>query len=496
MQKDHAVHANFLFEGYVPSNQPWIVPKLLRGRSLAMLAAAPNSLKTWSGLDLTRACVTGTNWIGHGPVAQSAVMLVMLDSTVGDCASLFRRLTQDFADQGPKERALLQDLVFRYDVQPGQLNLMKTESRDALIEAASSFKHRTRTWAGGKAPENDPATEGADGLYYVGMPTGETYIDDEGDEVTMYVNKLDDSHLGVQVIIIDSLSKVHSAQESVAEQMGIVTANLRIIAEQTGALVVVLHHERKASADPRSKSTNMDMVRGSTVISASFETIISLEARGDENATHVHYHVTKQRGVKLPDWDAQLVLTGDPDEDNKHALGKWAEYEKALDDYFNDEARQQWDPDGVYEPEFTVESLYPAPWPYARAHFMNVKGADSALAGFLKFVVGAGGTTDLETAAQWVISSQHITGTTDPAEKLKAAKKWVKNRAADGRRDGWLLPSRQDTRGVYEASPRALKFYAPVSDFSDDAVARLNSFAASPAESGNGTDRDDSRTDG
>src|SRR5262249_25423395 len=111
-----SVHANIFAEGHEPSNAPWIIPNLLRGRTLGMLAAAPNSLKTWSGLDLARACITGGTWLGHGPVAQSAVMLVMLDSTVGDSASQFRRLTQDFADNGKEQRDLIQDLIFRYKV--------------------------------------------------------------------------------------------------------------------------------------------------------------------------------------------------------------------------------------------------------------------------------------------------------------------------------------------------------------------------------------------
>ena len=258
-----SIYRNISLAGYHPTEQRWIVPKVFRARSLALLSAAPGSLKTWSALDLARAAATGSAWQGHGPVSQSAVMLILRDSTDGDSASQWRRLTQEFSDGGPESRALLNDLVVQYtgDVllaprdETPEAQAEVRSSCDQIIEAANNFDHKTRTWAGGKPEEDESFEEMIDGeptgRYLVRNVLGNTFDPEAGDFVTNIETPLDPAYRGVQVIIIDSLSTVHYAPESDSSSMAKVMRNLRRIADETGALVLVLHHNRKTSTDPR-----------------------------------------------------------------------------------------------------------------------------------------------------------------------------------------------------------------------------------------------------
>jgi len=435
MQKQQA-RSNFLAEGHRPTRQPWIVPKLLRGRTLALLGAPPNAGKSFIALDLAFAGATGGSWLGIGPVTQSAVMVVMLDSTVGDSSSQFRRLTQEFADGGKANRDLIQDLVFRLNVEPGYINLKQPESINFLVEAANGFEHETRTWLGGVRPKVDRSSPEVDDL---GVDTGYWSIDGERDP----------AHDGVQIIILDSLSKLSDAKESVAEEMGIVFSNLRKLAECTNALVLILHHDRKSSGDPRYQSSDMDNARGSGVITASLETYLALRSKSDETL-HAQIKVVKQRGRKLPSWDVMLEEEGDYERDNEYALTLWDKHLAICEEF-----REA----GEEEPEFTVESLYPSPFPYARARLSTLEGASPDLARLLRFIVRSGGTSDLEQCAQWVVDEGIITEKATPSEKDKAAKKWVRNRVTTGRKDGWLLSASEDAKGVYVASARARRFY-------------------------------------
>ncbi len=450
-------HAHFFTEAHMPTNQPWTVHKLLRASSVALIAAAPNTFKTWGGLDLCRATVTGGTWMGRH-VAQGAVMLVSLDSALADVASQFRRLTQSYAERGPEARAQVADLIFRYDVPPGGLDLQSTEKVDALIEAANSFVHKTRTWPGGRQTKESKSAElHEDGFHYTLVPGDVLHVTDaEGEEIEAVETRwaLDAAHQGVNLILIDSLSTRSTAEQNAAEQMGITMANLRRIADETGALVLVLHHNRKLFPGQSSSSGGLDQVRGSGVITAVPETVILFDATSDRSVVSVS--IAKQRGPKDKDWRIMLSTSGDPEADNEYTVVKYREFQEELNEYLSDDARDQWDPNGEHEPVWSVEHLYKEPRAWSSAEIVVLKDASPRVEKLVRFLVSAGGSSDLNACTAWCLTSpDFVTDAEGDRARVTAAKKWVKNTVSAARAEGWIAEAKEDAKGVYTLTAKA-----------------------------------------
>jgi hypothetical protein len=482
-----SAYANFFAEAHRPTNQPWLVPKLLRSASVALIAAAPNSMKTWAGLDLARGIITGGQWMDR-PCHQGAVMLVSLDSALGDVSSQFRRLTQSFADQGPEARALLADLIFRYRIQSGFFDLKKHDCVEHLINTANMFSHKTRTWPGGEATDHSKAAIlGDDGFHYITIPCDPYPGTDPGtgEPVTIEEEtKIDPAHFGVSLILIDSLSTAApSADQNAAEQMGTVMAHIREIAEKTGALVLVLHHNRKMN--PMAKDTDIAAVRGSGVITAAPETVLMFEPANDP--TIVEVRVAKQRGDRDRTWRFMLAKTGDPDADNKYGMGV---YNEGLDA----DVRYKWDStdDGKI---VRVEKLYKEARSFARAELLVLKGASPRVEMFLRYLLTIGGVGTLEDATTWALTSGNIAfSSDDPAERAKQAKKWVRNTASDARAAGWIEKATEDAKGVYKVSERTAAQYAPtdIAEFtiSESELDRMAEGAAAKVDADDAEDDD------
>ena len=186
--------------------------------------------------------------------------------------------------------------------------------------------------------------------------------------------------------------------------------------------------------------------------------------------------MVKQRGDELDPWSFRLETSGSVDDDDRYFISKMREHEKGLDSLRADGVFSADGVDTEALEEVDIEQLfYPSPWPYARAALVNLSGASSELAPFVRFVALAEAPVKLEDAAQWAIKEDLVSAQGDGDTILKRAKKWVKNRVNEARKEGWLLPASEETRGLYEPSPRALHHYGkPVEESEGISAAALS----------------------
>lgn len=72
---------------------------------------------------------------------------------------------------------------------------------------------------------------------------------------------------GLGLLILDPLSRVHRADENSAREIAAVLESLELLCQETGASVLLVHHERKTSAGGRgggSDKSELDLLRGSS----------------------------------------------------------------------------------------------------------------------------------------------------------------------------------------------------------------------------------------
>lgn len=104
----------------------------------------------------------------------------------------------------------------------------------------------------------------------------------------------------IKLVIIDSLVRVHTADENTAQDMAAVFKSLRKFVGH-GITVVITHHNRKPGTG---KNSARHAMRGSSDILAAVDCHIALKREGDE----VTVEQTKQRYAKeLPPFEVQVV---------------------------------------------------------------------------------------------------------------------------------------------------------------------------------------------
>jgi len=154
-------------------------------------------------------------------------------------------------------------------------------------------------------------------LYYISIPTpypnasSRKHIDD-----LIEMLKPVQPHL----VVIDNLGTVSGGIDENSSAMIDVMANLRTLAEQTGAAVIVIHHSRKAKAD-HSAARLGDMLRGHSSIEASLDLALEVDRHGALDVVTVRS--TKERGPKVDPFGALLEYTHIPDTDDLATARFW-----------------------------------------------------------------------------------------------------------------------------------------------------------------------------
>ena len=83
------------------------------------------------------------------------------------------------------------------------------------------------------------------------------------------------------IIVIDPMLNFHNYNENNAQEMGQFFRYLDEIKEKYDVAIIMAHHFRKASQDPKSKTNLLDSIRGSSALRGWAVTTIAMENRGE-----------------------------------------------------------------------------------------------------------------------------------------------------------------------------------------------------------------------
>jgi hypothetical protein len=114
------------------------------------------------------------------------------------------------------------------------------------------------------------------------------------------VDSMCEEFKGVKLIIIDSLAVCSTGiDENTAQEMGQVVRSLSIIAQATGATILIIHHTGKTKWKPGADAPNIGDGRGSGALEAALDTVLALAPLADSEQLEGHVsfglYCTKQR---------------------------------------------------------------------------------------------------------------------------------------------------------------------------------------------------------
>lgn len=196
-----------------------LIDGILPAQTITGLTSYPKVGKTWLVFEMMRAIITGGRFLDAFDARPGAALFVGSDASVFDYARQWRKLTRKAYDEHAAAQALdhEHENPFEWARFLIQSDFM-FDNRDAilrLIQTIRSFEY--------------------------GRPWFETFINPEtGERET--VEKI---RSGFPLVVFDTLSKLTRANQNDNSEMENVFRNIRLIGEQTGAAIVILHHNSK-----------------------------------------------------------------------------------------------------------------------------------------------------------------------------------------------------------------------------------------------------------
>jgi hypothetical protein len=137
-----------------------------------------------------------------------------------------------------------------------------------------------------------------DSFYYVSMPDPLFRAND----ITSILDlKATIKNIGAGLVVIDNLGLVTGDTEENSSGMGQVMANMRGVAEDTGAAIVMIHHQRKGNTQNQRAG---DSLRGHSSIEASLD--LAIHITREPNSSTISLMSTKTRGVDVPQISAEF----------------------------------------------------------------------------------------------------------------------------------------------------------------------------------------------
>lgn len=223
----------------------YVVDRFFATHSLNIVYGAPGSLKSMLLADMCIHIVSGLPWLpdaqGGISVKQSPVMWIDMDN-----------------------------------------GTRRTDARfDALGKTA-------------KLSEDAP-------FFYVSMPTP-VLIAHELEPMEILRDTIAEN--GVKLVVIDNLGLILGNADENSAQMAQIMSNLRLIAERTGAALVLIHHQRKGGANG---SRAGDALRGHSSIEASID--LAIQVIREPGTDNVITRSTKTRDVPVPNAGAKFIYT-------------------------------------------------------------------------------------------------------------------------------------------------------------------------------------------
>jgi len=133
---------------------------------------------------------------------------------------------------------------------------------------------------------------------------------------------------GAGLIIIDNLGTISGEAEENASTMRLVMANLRWLAESTGAAVIVIHHQRKSNGITGRAG---DALRGHSSIEAALD--LALQISREPYSDQITIKSTKTRAREVAPFTAYFTYTQDDNGDLETAQFYSVEPEDLLSSY-------------------------------------------------------------------------------------------------------------------------------------------------------------------
>jgi len=150
-------------------------------------------------------------------------------------------------------------------------------------------------------------------FYYLSMPNPwfNAGTSRDIDELTEMINQR-----VIKFIVIDNLGLICPDTDENSDQMILVMSNLRLLAELTGAAVVLIHHQRKSIGN---NSRTGESLRGHSSIEAALDLPLLVER--EEGTPIITFRSTKTRDVDVPPFGAEFRHDHKPGSDElKSAL--------------------------------------------------------------------------------------------------------------------------------------------------------------------------------
>lgn len=142
-------------------------------------------------------------------------------------------------------------------------------------------------------------------LIYYTMPNPWLYADKP--EQTGHLAQLIKKS-GAKIVVIDNLGNVTGEVEENSADMGRVMSHFRQLAEETGAAIVLIHHQRKGNG---LSGRAGESLRGHSSIEASLDLALLVER--DEGSESITIKATKVRGADILPFGAAFTYESKPD---------------------------------------------------------------------------------------------------------------------------------------------------------------------------------------
>ncbi|MFM8320975.1 MAG: AAA family ATPase, partial [Chloroflexota bacterium] len=114
-------------------------------------------------------------------------------------------------------------------------------------------------------------------------------------------------HAGAKLVVIDNLGQVSGDADENSGEMVSVMSSFRQLAEDTGAAIVLVHHQRKGNGITGRAG---DSLRGHSSIEAALDLALLIER--EDQADTISIRATKVRGADVPPFSALFAYENDP----------------------------------------------------------------------------------------------------------------------------------------------------------------------------------------
>lgn len=170
---------------------------------------------------------------------------------------------------------------------------------DVLAERLAAFKR------GHNAADDAP-------FYWLTFPTPPLMASKGMPALTAYAKSI-----GAVMVVFDNLLRMAGVKDENSSEMDAAMLNLRKFAEDTGAAVVVIHHQRKPSNGGKADNSRAGAsLRGHSSIEAAIDTALLIER--EEDTDNVMVRCTKARRRPVASFGAQFTFESG-DDSNLHS---------------------------------------------------------------------------------------------------------------------------------------------------------------------------------